>query len=33
MFVGRIGPLVVALAISRRTTARFYYADENIIVG
>ena len=33
MFIGRIGPLVVALAISRRTTTRFYYADENIIVG
>jgi len=33
MFIGRLGPLVVALAISRRTTARFYYADENIIVG
>ena len=33
MFVGRLGPLVVALAISRRTTDRFYYADENIIVG
>ena len=33
MFVGRLGPLAVALAISRRTTARFYYADENIMVG
>ena len=33
MFVGRLGPLVVALAISRRKTARFYFADENIIVG
>ena len=33
MFIGRLGPLVIALAISRQTEARFYYADENIIVG
>lgn len=33
MFVGRLGPLVIALAVSRRQTARYYYAEENIIVG
>jgi trk system potassium uptake protein TrkH len=33
MFIGRLGPLVIVLAISRQTEARYYYADENIIVG
>lgn len=33
MFIGRLGPLVVALAFSRRVTRRFHYAEENIIIG
>ncbi len=34
MFMGRIGPLTMTLAISiRRTRSRFRYADENVMVG
>ncbi len=34
MFIGRLGPLVIAIAISRhRTSARFYYAEENVMIG
>ncbi len=33
MFVGRLGPLTVALAVSRRASGRFAYASENIMVG
>jgi trk system potassium uptake protein TrkH len=33
MFVGRLGPLVVVVAISRRESADYYYAEENIIIG
>jgi len=33
MFVGRLGPLVVAAAVSRRMVARFRYAEEGIMVG
>jgi trk system potassium uptake protein TrkH len=33
MFIGRLGPLVVALAFSRRDTAQFHYAEENIMIG
>lgn len=33
MFVGRLGPMVIAFAISRQKTARYYYAEENIMVG
>ncbi|MDY6971387.1 MAG: potassium transporter TrkG [Thermodesulfobacteriota bacterium] len=33
MFVGRLGPLVIALAVSNRGTPRYYYAEENIIIG
>ncbi|MEB2360680.1 MAG: Trk family potassium uptake protein [Bryobacteraceae bacterium] len=34
MFMGRVGPLTMALAISiRRTRSRFRYADENVMVG
>jgi len=33
MFVGRLGPLVVGVALSRDIVSRFYYAEENIMVG
>ena len=33
MFLGRLGPLVVAIALSRQTTTNYYYAEENIMVG
>jgi trk system potassium uptake protein TrkH len=33
MFVGRLGPLVVGVALSRDTISRYYYAEENIMVG
>ena len=34
MFIGRLGPLVVALAVSRRPDkSQFYFAEENIMVG
>ncbi|MCD6560816.1 MAG: hypothetical protein J7L16_03540 [Deltaproteobacteria bacterium] len=34
MFIGRLGPLVIAIAISRlRETPHFYYAKENIMIG
>ena len=33
MFVGRLGPLVVAAAVSRRLVARFRYAEESIMIG
>jgi trk system potassium uptake protein TrkH len=33
MFVGRLGPLVVAMAVSRETAPRFYYAEEEIMSG
>jgi trk system potassium uptake protein len=33
MFVGRLGPLVVGVAVSRDTATRFYYAEESIMVG
>ena len=34
MFVGRLGPLVVGVAVSRDTVAaRYYYAEEPIMVG
>ena len=33
MFVGRLGPLVIALAVSHRGTSRYYYAEENIMIG
>ena len=33
MFVGRIGPLVIAIAVSRRGPPRYYYADEPIMIG
>lgn len=33
MFIGRLGPLLVAMAVSRPETATFYYAEESIMVG
>jgi trk system potassium uptake protein TrkH len=33
MFVGRLGPLMIALAVSRQATRRHYYAEENIMIG
>jgi trk system potassium uptake protein TrkH len=33
MFVGRLGPLVIAMAVSRRTAPRYYYAEEEIMSG
>ncbi len=33
MFIGRLGPLVIALAVSRKQTGRFQYAEENIMIG
>lgn len=33
MFIGRLGPLVIAIAVTRRTSYRYYYAEESIMVG
>jgi trk system potassium uptake protein TrkH len=33
MFIGRLGPLVIGIAISRQRSSRFHYAEENIMVG
>lgn len=33
MFVGRLGPLVIAMAVSRETAPRYYYAEEEIMSG
>jgi trk system potassium uptake protein TrkH len=33
MFVGRLGPLVVAMAVSRRRVLHYRYAEENIMIG
>jgi trk system potassium uptake protein TrkH len=33
MFVGRLGPLVIAVAVSRGTAPRYYYAEEEIMSG
>ncbi|UCF89900.1 MAG: potassium-transporting ATPase subunit KdpA [Desulfobacterales bacterium] len=33
MFVGRLGPLMIALAISRQNTVSYHYAEENILIG
>jgi len=33
MFIGRLGPLVVAMAVSRTTAPDYYYAEENIMIG
>lgn len=33
MFVGRLGPLVIGVALSREAVSRYYYAEETIMVG
>ena len=33
MFIGRLGPLVVAVAISRQHISRYFYAEENVMIG
>ena len=33
MFIGRLGPLVVAMAVSRAGGPRYSYAEENIMIG
>jgi len=33
MFVGRLGPLLVGVAVSRHSPSRYYYAEEKIMVG
>jgi trk/ktr system potassium uptake protein len=33
MFVGRLGPLVIGMALSREVVSRYYYAEETIMVG
>jgi len=33
MFLGRLGPLVIAVAVSRSSSRRYQYAEEGIMVG
>ena len=33
MFIGRLGPMVIGLAVSREHIHRFQYAEENIMIG
>jgi trk system potassium uptake protein len=33
MFIGRLGPLVIGVAVSRKRAATYYYAEENIMIG
>ncbi len=33
MFIGRLGPMVIGLAVSRERINRFQYAEENIMIG
>jgi trk system potassium uptake protein TrkH len=33
MFVGRLGPLVIVLAVSRPEAAHYYFAEEEIMSG
>ncbi len=33
MFTGRLGPLVIAMAVSRSSAPRYYYAQEDIMSG
>lgn len=33
MFIGRVGPLTVALAVGRKIAPRFKYAQENVLIG
>ncbi|WP_124330998.1 TrkH family potassium uptake protein [Desulfonema ishimotonii] len=33
MFIGRLGPLVIGIAFSRRRRIRYHYAEEQIMIG
>jgi len=33
MFIGRLGPMVIGLAVSRERTKTFQFAEENIMIG
>jgi trk system potassium uptake protein TrkH len=33
MFIGRLGPLVVAFAVSRAASSSYQFAEENIMIG
>jgi trk system potassium uptake protein TrkH len=33
MFVGRLGPLVIAMALSRKMAPKYRYAEETIMIG
>ena len=33
MFTGRLGPLVIAIAVSRKQESRFCYAEEKVMIG
>jgi trk system potassium uptake protein TrkH len=33
MFLGRLGPLVIAVAVSRTRSSRYHYAEEAVMVG
>ncbi len=33
MFIGRLGPLLIAVAVSRPARLNYYYAEENIMIG
>jgi trk system potassium uptake protein TrkH len=33
MFIGRLGPLVIAVAVSRGAAPRYYYAEESMMIG
>jgi trk system potassium uptake protein TrkH len=33
MFIGRLGPLAIAMAVSRTETSRYFYAEEDIMIG
>lgn len=33
MFIGKLGPLTLALAISYRRTKKFHYSEENVMIG
>jgi trk system potassium uptake protein TrkH len=33
MFIGRLGPLTIALAMGQREKPRFKYAEEKILIG
>jgi Trk-type K+ transport system membrane component len=33
MFIGRVGPLTLVLALGRRQTARYSYPTEQVMIG